>query len=626
MGAPGERGRGRRGKLERLTVLHTPAADPCFDRVFDYTERMSSLPPPTVVRLAARPGQPAGLVRRHAGRPAQPADVHGIAELDLDGASDRLRDLTGQIRALEAERMAVVAHWADLHAPSPEAELSGGKDAVTGERFLPAGPDGMVVSEFAAPTLGALIGVGSWAAASLIDDALNLRHRHPRLDALVKAGKVAVWQGRRVATATAKAELTDDDARLVDVATAADFARLPFDRAMEILEAELLRAASSTLAEQQRRAQEKKFARAYRSNDAGMKTFVAQLTAAEIARVDAMVTHLADRLLAMGDTRPVDVRRAVAFLMLADPASACMLLAGYAAPDAEAESLDAVEVAEVADDPATFVASDASHLDDAAPEPDEPPVPDRPNGPGAYGSWEFREDRAWPFTFGRQLDLFCPDREDDDRQESGTAFVVAAARAVGEALHALGAELGHKLWDRLRPRSVLYLHGWHEPGADGQVGGVIRSEVGGPLLAETAREWLRHDRVTVVPVVDTTDYLAADAYEVPAHIRESVRLRHPFEQFPHGRQASSTCDLDHLRPFQVGGPPGQSNTANLQPLGRRHHRTKTHSQWQVHVLEQGEGLRVGSLWRAPTGHWFLVDHLGTHDLGRPVDLPAELVS
>ncbi len=582
---------------------------------------MSLLPSPVVVRLVPRRGQPAGVVRPQAGRLAQPAELSGIESLDVMGTSDRLRDLTGRIRALEAEQQALVAHFADLHTPGPEADVSSGKDAVTGERFLPAGPDGMVVSEFAPTTLGALIAMGSCAAGAMIDDALNQRHRHPRLDVLVKAGKVPVWQARRVAKATAKAELTDDDARAVDASTAADFARLPFPRAMQILEAELLRAQSSTLADQQRKAQEKKFARAYRSNDAGMKTFVAQLSVAEIARMDAVVTHLADRFLAMGDTRPVDVRRAMAFLILADPASACLLLAGYAAPATDIEGADD---ATDKDEATTFVASDASHLDDTEPEADEPApgTPERPNGPGAYGSWEFHEDRAWPFTFARQLDLFCPDSADED-----TAFVIAAARAVGEALHDLGTRLGTTLWDRLRPRSVLYLHGWREPGARGQIGDVVRAEgVGGPLLAETVRGWLQHDRVTVVPVIDTNDYLAADAYEVPPDIRESVRLRHPFEQFPHGRQASLTCDLDHLRPFEVGGPPGQSNTGNLQPLGRRTHRAKTHSQWQVHALHQGDGLRVGSLWRAPTGHWFLVDHLGTHDLGRPIDPPAALVS
>src|SRR5690349_6516936 len=130
---------------------------------------MSSLPPPVVVRLWPRPGKPAGIVRPGAGRLAQPADVWGIEDLDRDVTADRLRDVTGRIRALEAEQQALVAHWADLHAPGPEAELTGGKDAVTGERFMPAGPSGMVVSEFAAPTLGALIGVGSRAAGSAID-------------------------------------------------------------------------------------------------------------------------------------------------------------------------------------------------------------------------------------------------------------------------------------------------------------------------------------------------------------------------------------------------------------------------------------------------------------------------
>ena len=562
-------------------------------------------------------------VRREGGaRLAQPADVTGIEDLDRAAAAERLRDVTGSIRALEAEQQALIAHWGDLHAPGPEADLSGNKDDVTGERFLPAGPDGMRVSEFAAPTLGALLGIGSSGAGARIDDSLLLRHRHPVLQRLVLAGKVPVWVARRVAAATARAGLTDDDAREVDRRTAADFARLPFGRAKKVLDAELLQAPSSTLAEQQREAQRKQYVRAYRSNDAGMRLLVAQLTAAGMARVDAMVTHLADRLLAMGDTRPVDVRRAAAFLLLADPAQACLMLAGYAAP-ADADQPDETDETDETEPAATtFVASDASHLDDAPPEPDEPHTPERPGGPGSYGSWELREDRAWPFTFPRELDLEPPDSADG--RASDTTLVVVAARAVGVALHDLGTKLGSRLWDRLRPRAVLYLHGWHDPGGEQPIGPVVRGDgVDDPLLADTVRDWLGHARVEVRPVIDTTEHLAADAYEVPPHIREQVRLRHPFEQFPHGTQAAAACDQDHLCTYRHDGPPGQSNGDNLQPLGRRHHRSKTHDRWTVDPVRHDAAARVGSLWRAPTGHWFLVDHLGTHDLGLPVPGPLD---
>ncbi len=526
---------------------------------------------------------------------AVPADVTGIEDLDRVATAERLREVTGRLRALEAEQLALTAHWADLHAPAADQELDGTKDQVTGERFLPAGPSGMLVSEFAATTVGAVIGVGSWAAGSLIDDALSLRHRHPVLDRLVRSGRVPVWQARRVATAAARAGLSDEDAREVDRQTARDFARLPFPRAIKVLEAALLRAPSSTAAAQQREAAQRSYVRAYRSNDAGMKVLVTQMGAAGIIRLEAMVTLIADRLLARGDTRPVDVRRAAALLLLANPAAACLLLAGH-----EAEPQPAPAGA------ATFTPSDTSHLDDSPPEADEP------GEPGAFGSWEVREDRAWPFTFPRQVDLARPEGEGE------VSGVVAAALAVGDALRDLGGRLGPRLWDRLRPRSVIYLHGWH--GGDGQapVGDVLRGQgIDDPLLADVVREWVAHDRVEVRPVLDTTTHLAADAYEVPPPIREQVRLLHPFEEFPHGRQASATCDLDHLDPYRPGGPPGQSSTANLSPLGRRHHRTKTHSAWAVHPVVDAPGDRIGALWRAPTGHWFRVDHLGTFDLGRP---------
>src|SRR6476620_10527880 len=98
---------------------------------------MSSLPLPVIVRLFPPRGRvvpPAG------GRLSQPADLLGIEDLDRDGTAERLRGVTGRIRALEAEQQALVAHWGDLHAPGPEVDLSGHADTVTGERFLPAGP------------------------------------------------------------------------------------------------------------------------------------------------------------------------------------------------------------------------------------------------------------------------------------------------------------------------------------------------------------------------------------------------------------------------------------------------------------------------------------------------------
>jgi hypothetical protein len=62
--------------------------------------------------------------------------------------------------------------------------------------------------------------------------------------------------------------------------------------------------------------------------------------------------------------------------------------------------------------------------------------------------------------------------------------------------------------------------------------------------------------------------------------------------------------LDHIEPFvspDDGGPPGQTNPANLAPLCRRHHRAKTHSRWTYTRDSDGSYH-----WTSPTGEAYTV--------------------
>jgi hypothetical protein len=103
-------------------------------------------------------------------------------------------------------------------------------------------------------------------------------------------------------------------------------------------------------------------------------------------------------------------------------------------------------------------------------------------------------------------------------------------------------------------------------------------------------------------------------------MREHVALRYPVEVFPHGTLAGRSADLDHVRPYRAGAPPGappgresgQTSTANLAPLARGHHRVKTHGRGWVH-RQPVPGVHY---WRTPHGHWARVDHHGTRRLGR----------
>jgi hypothetical protein len=57
-----------------------------------------------------------------------------------------------------------------------------------------------------------------------------------------------------------------------------------------------------------------------------LRTLITQGAAGDIARLEAMIAHLADRLAAAGDSNGPDARRATALAMLANPALACVFL------------------------------------------------------------------------------------------------------------------------------------------------------------------------------------------------------------------------------------------------------------------------------------------------------------
>ncbi len=60
-----------------------------------------------------------------------------------------------------------------------------------------------------------------------------------------------------------------------------------------------------------------------------MRGFYIRADAAAIARIDATVAYLAEALLTMGDDAPLDLRRAKAVLIMANPTQAVKILHAY---------------------------------------------------------------------------------------------------------------------------------------------------------------------------------------------------------------------------------------------------------------------------------------------------------
>jgi hypothetical protein len=125
------------------------------------------------------------------------------------------------------------------------------------------------------------------------------------------------------------------------------------------------------------------------------------------------------------------------------------------------------------------------------------------------------------------------------------------------------------------------------------------------------REWLsRPDaRISVRGVIDTSANLRSDRYEIPDRIREQVIERDGTCRFPHCTRSAEHADIDHIRPYDPDGPPGQTSTANLACLCRSHHRLKTHGAWSYTQIEPGIFL-----WRSPHGHTWLVTPSGTQPI------------
>jgi hypothetical protein len=147
--------------------------------------------------------------------------------------------------------------------------------------------------------------------------------------------------------------------------------------------------------------------------------------------------------------------------------------------------------------------------------------------------------------------------------------------------------------------------------------GVARVEGYGPRALETIRRWLTglgaDATVKLTPVVDLTEHISVDAYEVPDRLRTQTEHRDHSCRFPWcGRRGS--FDVDHIDPYVArddGGPPGQTNSSNLARLCRFHHRVKTHGDWDYQRDPDGT-----LTWTSPLGRTYTVDDHGTRPHSR----------
>ncbi len=228
----------------------------------------------------------------------------------------------------EADLLVLAGQLADLspgeevgahgHGRTAGRSARGGEPVLGGEQAVQlAGPGAPSVAEFAPEDLAVTLGISGDAARRLVGDALELRHRLPRLWALVLAGHLQPWRARQVTTATR--DLPAPVAAFVDrhLAVAARRNRVP-NLAALVHDALLQHAPEVAEAREQVALAARGVWTDHRESTATSRVTILADTHDALA-FDATITDLAAALATYGDADPLDLRRARAVGVLADP-------------------------------------------------------------------------------------------------------------------------------------------------------------------------------------------------------------------------------------------------------------------------------------------------------------------
>ena len=585
-------------------------------------------------------------------------DLDELDTADLLAAASQYGRIENRaaVRVLEAALAYADRHAVVLGEPRPGYE----KIHVYGGDGCPG------VAEFAPIEFGAVMRMSSGAAAALIGEALALRHRLPRTWAAVLDGNAVAWRARKIAHACLA--LSQEAAAIVDRKVAGIVNTVTPGALAKIVKAAVWEADPEAAKAQAEAAARTRGVFVAPSDDHGTKQIWVRAAAGDVIRFDATIDDLARALKILGDTDDLDQRRAKAIGWISDPAAAHQLLevARYLArTQPTAANTQPTGTQPPHAQAGHSAPGDATDRSQAAPNRGEPDQdPDRETTERAHDDtdpappWAAPDDWAvQPEQSEQTLDQLDELDEQIALDEQGSAVAdiailpeadcVADGEAGGadeggahgvDGCGAGGGDVGDgftrvalagTLPGRLaaikqeahrnglgagsgrRVRHTLYVHLTDRTLATGN--GVLRVEELGPLLASQLSELLGHDQISVKPVIDLQDQVSVHSYEIPDRIRERVRLQHPVDMFPFsGAEATVRMDQDHITPYDRAGPPGQTTTDNLIPLGRLHHRAKTFGGWRSRRLPTG-----AVDWISPHGFRFVVDYTGTHALVKP---------
>ncbi len=216
-----------------------------------------------------------------------------VGDLDAVGALAEAAACRRLAEAAEARLLQVAARLADLH-PVLDGVPAG--TMVPGmQRLVPlAGEGAPQVAEFAPAELGAVLGITTAAAAALVGDALELRHRLPRTWARVGAGQLPVWRARLLAhqTMTLSARAAD----YVDAQVAQLAGSMTSYRAQQLVAAAIVRFDPDRAARDAAAAAESRGVRVRRGHDHGVVHLDLDLDPTDAAAFETAVAEIAGLL------------------------------------------------------------------------------------------------------------------------------------------------------------------------------------------------------------------------------------------------------------------------------------------------------------------------------------------
>jgi hypothetical protein len=233
-------------------------------------------------------------------------------------------------RLVEVEDLETLLAWADLHS----GPTVGKWDA----QVHLGGQGTPQVRDHCLGEIAMARGTGVTATTNAMADVLDLRHRLPLTWAVVRTGEAEVHIARRVAKLSRHLPL--DCVGVVDTAVARMIAREAGGRVLAVAEAKIIEADPALHEERAEAERRRRYVTSSRTDEHGLRTVIARVTAGDAHWVDATLARVAEILASRHPDAGVQELRSIAFGFLARPAELFTLLVEHQQPalfDDEAE-------------------------------------------------------------------------------------------------------------------------------------------------------------------------------------------------------------------------------------------------------------------------------------------------